>query len=92
MLTVIKTATKYEAGCETKATMNEIDGETEEQRVRRMRNNYAIIDSNSLVRWMNSDAWTEAPRVEDWRGNRLARGHKIPGITRNEVHGEIQCR
>lgn len=49
---------------------------------------------NSLVEWMVSPDWVQAPRVLDSRGNRLARGSKVgmTGITFNEVSGEIACR
>ncbi len=47
---------------------------------------------NSLAEWTLSPEWTEAPRVTDSRGNRLARGHKVKGITVNTISGEIQIK
>lgn len=69
--------------------MNNDDSE----QIRRLRNR-AMLDNynNPLIEWTLSSEWTEAPRVVDWKGDRLARGHKVPGITRNEVTGEIECK
>lgn len=47
---------------------------------------------NPLAAWMNSDEWTEVPRVLDSRGNRLSRGQRVKGITTNEVSGEFMAR
>lgn len=67
--------------------------ESEAESVRRWRNTAAYIGKgNPLAKWMNSPEWIEAPRVTDSNGNRLARGHRVLGITRNELHGEIVCR
>lgn len=67
--------------------------ENEVESVRRWRNTSEYIGTgNPLARWMNSEDWITVPRVTDSRGNRLARGHKVPGITTNVVSGEFQCR
>lgn len=65
-------------------------------RVRRMRNNYSIIDSNSLIRWMNSSKWTQIPGFMNVRGECVTRyissknGAKIVKIVANGmVSGEL---
>jgi hypothetical protein len=61
----------------------------EKATVNRMRNSYATIDSNSLVRWMNSAEWIYPH--DSSAGARGAVHTRYDDIWNNQVQGEINA-
>ncbi len=74
--------------------------ESEQMRVRRMRNMVAYQGiRNSIVEWMNSPAWTTIPGFMNIRGECVTRyissksnAKLVKIVSRGTVSGEIQCR